>query len=160
MSVAQEIKELKELLDSEVLTQEEFEEQKRKILSGSGSGNIPGNGQYTSQNGFTQAPNANQGYQQSFGNPNMPPVINIVNTNTNNNNNSNGMPMVPPKSKIVALLLCIFLGYLGVHRFYVGKVGTGLLYMFTGGLFGVGWLVDTILIIVGAFKDCRYMPLV
>ncbi|MBQ3755018.1 MAG: TM2 domain-containing protein, partial [Clostridia bacterium] len=39
-----------------------------------------------------------------------------------------------PKSRLVATLLCFFLGGLGIHRFYVGKVGTGILYLFTGGL--------------------------
>ena len=57
------------------------------------------------------------------------------------------------KSKVVALLLCIFLGGLGIHRFYVGKIGTGVLWFFTGGLFGIGTIVDIIMIAVGSFKD-------
>ncbi|HIT34056.1 MAG TPA: TM2 domain-containing protein [Candidatus Faecousia intestinigallinarum] len=69
------------------------------------------------------------------------------------------VPGVSKKNKITALLLCIFLGWLGIHRFYVGKIGTGLLYLFTGGLFGVGWLIDIIMIAVGAFKDQFALPL-
>lgn len=63
------------------------------------------------------------------------------------------VPMISPKSKIAALLLCIFLGGIGIHRFYVGKVGTGILYLFTGGLFGIGVLVDIINIACGNFRD-------
>lgn len=57
------------------------------------------------------------------------------------------------KSKTVALLLCIFLGGLGVHRFYVGKIGTGIVWLLTGGVFGIGWIVDIIQIALGNFKD-------
>jgi TM2 domain-containing membrane protein YozV len=57
------------------------------------------------------------------------------------------------KNKITALLLCIFLGGLGVHRFYVGKVGTGIVWLLTGGVFGIGWIVDIVMIAVGKFKD-------
>jgi len=61
--------------------------------------------------------------------------------------------VVSEKSRLVAFLLCTFLGYLGVHRFYVGKVGTGILWLLTGGLFGIGLFIDWILILVGSFKD-------
>ena len=51
-------------------------------------------------------------------------------------------------NKWIAFLLCFFLGYLGFHKFYEGKVGTGILYIFTVGLFGIGWLIDTIAILL------------
>lgn len=52
------------------------------------------------------------------------------------------------KNKWVALALCIFLGWLGIHRYYEGKIVTGLLYTFTFGLFGIGWFIDIILLIL------------
>jgi TM2 domain-containing membrane protein YozV len=60
---------------------------------------------------------------------------------------------VSPKSRTVALVLAIFLGEFGIHRFYVGKTGTGILYLLTGGLLGIGWIVDIIMIIVGSYTD-------
>ena len=66
----------------------------------------------------------------------------------------------PYKSRVIALLLCVFLGVCGVHRFYVGKVGTGVLYLFTGGLFVVGWIVDIVRIGSGEFLDANGQPLV
>ena len=63
------------------------------------------------------------------------------------------MSHISPKSRLAALLLCWFFGIFGVHRFYVGKVGTGLLMLFTGGGLGIWTLVDFILIIVGSFRD-------
>ena len=60
---------------------------------------------------------------------------------------------VSNKSRLAALLLCLFLGWLGVHRFYVGKIGTGIVWLLTGGVFGIGWIIDIVMIAVGKFKD-------
>jgi TM2 domain-containing membrane protein YozV len=57
------------------------------------------------------------------------------------------------KRILPAFLLCFFLGCLGAHRFYVGKIGTGILQLVTLGGLGVWALIDFIMIIVGAFTD-------
>jgi hypothetical protein len=62
-------------------------------------------------------------------------------------------PGVSPRSRLAALLLCWFLGIFGAHRFYVGKVGTGVVQLLTLGCLGIWTLIDFIMIIVGAFKD-------
>ena len=60
---------------------------------------------------------------------------------------------VSEKKILPAFLLCFFLGFLGVHRFYVGKIGTGILQIVTLGGLGIWALIDWIMIIVGAFTD-------
>lgn len=60
---------------------------------------------------------------------------------------------VSPQKRLILLIVCFFFGYLGIHRLVVGKIGTGLLYLCTGGLFAIGWIVDLILLLVGSFKD-------
>ncbi len=60
---------------------------------------------------------------------------------------------ISQKSRLVALLLCFFIGVFGLHRFYVGKVGTGILMILTLGGLGLWVLIDLILIAIGAFKD-------
>ncbi len=70
---------------------------------------------------------------------------------------ADGAPVDPSapaeKDYTTLLLLEIFLGYLGVHRFYVGKIGTGILWLLTGSCCGIGWLVDLIKILSGKFTD-------
>ncbi len=61
--------------------------------------------------------------------------------------------MKSEKDWLTTLLLCIFLGGLGVHRFYAGKIGTGILQLITVGGCGIWTLVDLIMIITGSFKD-------
>lgn len=63
---------------------------------------------------------------------------------------------------IWALLLSAggLFGFCGLHRFYVGKIGTGILWFLTGGIFGIGQIIDVIMILVGQFKDRYGLPLV
>jgi hypothetical protein len=60
---------------------------------------------------------------------------------------------ISERSRLIALLLCVFLGVAGVHRFYVGKTGTGILWLLTGGLVGVGAIYDLVMIACGDFTD-------
>lgn len=57
------------------------------------------------------------------------------------------------RSFVAMILLCFFCGGLGIHRFYAGKIGTGILMLLTGGGFGIWWLIDFIIIVVGKFTD-------
>lgn len=79
-------------------------------------------------------------------------IINNSNSNINTNNNRIG-GFGRRKNKWAAFSLCLFLGFIGGHKFYEGKIGMGLLYFFTVGLFGIGWIVDLIAIL---FKPNPY----
>lgn len=63
-------------------------------------------------------------------------------------------------NKSIALILCVFGGYFGLHKFYVKKSGEGLIYLFTFGLFGIGWIIDIFMILDNNFKDAYKRPLV
>lgn len=74
-------------------------------------------------------------------------VINNENTNANMNMNMMGGMFGRPRNKWVALILCLLLGFVGAHKFYEGRAGMGILYIFTGGLLGIGWIIDIIAIL-------------
>ena len=81
--------------------------------------------------------------------PQAQPTIIINNTNTNTNTNANvnttGYPVtMRMRNKWVAIALCLLLGFFGAHKFYEGKIGMGILYVFTGGLFFIGVIIDLI----------------
>ncbi len=63
------------------------------------------------------------------------------------------------KTMVAAALLCFFLGTIGIHRFYVGKIGTGILMILTLGGLGIWTLIDLVRIITGSFKDKQGLPL-
>lgn len=83
--------------------------------------------------------------QQSTAQPQV--VINNSNMNTNTNTNVNAVVGGKAKNKWVAFCLCFFFGFFGAHKFYEGKVGMGILYLFTFGLLGIGVIIDLIVIL-------------
>lgn len=66
---------------------------------------------------------------------------------------------ISPKSRLATTLLAFFLGGIGVHRFYLGKIGTGILMIVTLGGFGLWALIDFIMAVCGAMKDKNGLPI-
>lgn len=133
------------------LQREQEEEEQKNLFFRQGEHVVSIPPQYLQQ---AQQSSANQNLPQSYAQ--QPIIINVQNANNNSIEDSEDYDY---KSKGMALILALFLGALGVHRFYVGKNWTGLLYMLTGGLFGVGWVFDCVMILVGAFRDKAGYPL-
>lgn len=84
-------------------------------------------------------------------------VINNSNSsqNVNTNTNLNGVYAGRLRNKWVAIVLCLLGGFFGLHKFYEGKIGMGILYLCTGGLFFVGVVIDFIALLA---KPNPYMP--
>jgi len=97
--------------------------------------------------GFQSPPNPyeEKPYDERYCGPPMPAIYITNKVNT--------LYGYSPRSRLLAFFLCVFFGAAGFHRFYVGKIGTGIVWLCTGGLFGVGWLVDLISLITGGFRD-------
>ena len=73
--------------------------------------------------------------------------------------NTNYVTSSSDKSRGIALVLCIIGGMFGLHQFYVGRFGKGFLYMFTAGLFMLGWIGDLLKILNRSFTDNVGNPL-
>ncbi len=100
------------------------------------------------QNGYSNQGYYDNSYQRTG--YNQPIYINVTPQPISNESN---------KNYVVCLILAIFFGFWGLHRFYAGKIGTGILWMFSGGGFGIGWFADVITIICGGFKDSTNRPI-
>ena len=72
---------------------------------------------------------------------------------------ANYVTVTSDKKKGTALLLCIFLGWMGAHYFYVGRIGRGIVSLITINFFCIGWFVDIFRIELGGFRDNVGAPL-
>lgn len=63
------------------------------------------------------------------------------------------------KDKKTALILCVLVGLFGIHDFYLGRIGSGILKLLTANIFGIGWIADIIKIASGTYKDGAGEPL-
>ncbi len=66
---------------------------------------------------------------------------------------------VSEKSRLITLILCLLFGWAGVHRFYLNKIGTGLMMMFTVGGGGMWYIIDLFMVAIGALKDKDNLPI-
>lgn len=88
------------------------------------------------------------------------PVINVT-VNAPTQQQSRYMTITSDKEKKKALILCLIglVGIAGLHHFYVGRIGKGIVYLLTMGWFLIGTLIDLIAILTGSFKDNAGAPL-
>lgn len=113
---------------------------------------------YAGDRGYEQAPPRYRYQDQGYYNQSVP---NQPYPGQMNYNGYAGLdPNVSDKDRWTTLIICIFLGVVGGHQFYVGNIGKGILYFFTGGLFMIGWIIDIISLLTGTFKDSNGRVLV
>jgi hypothetical protein len=120
-------------------------------------------GQQPPQGQYGQQPPQGQYGQQQYGQYNQPPQGQYGPGQYGQYGQQQygyGNTMEQPKDWLTTLLLCIFLGYLGVHRFYTGHIAIGVIQLLTAGGCGIWWLIDLIMIITNSYRDSNGMPLV
>lgn len=66
---------------------------------------------------------------------------------------ADNIPIVSPKSRLIAAVICLLFGPFGAHRFYTGKFGTAITQLLTFGALGIWSFIDLIIILLGGFKD-------
>lgn len=79
-------------------------------------------------------------------------LLNLHENNSDNIINDVAKENTTNDNKWILFLICLFLGILGIHKFYQGKIIIGIIYLFTGGLFGIGWIVDIISIFISCLE--------
>lgn len=127
--------------------------------------NIPNN--FNSNNRANNFPNNNpNNFPNNYQNMNNAnPNPNFVNVTQNiiigQSPQPQVQPNVSPKSKNLALILCIigFFGVGGLHRFYTGHILSGILWLCTGGLGGIGTVIDLVMLLSNSFKDKNQLKL-
>ena len=83
----------------------------------------------------------------------LPVIIVEIKTNSALNRNTAEPKRYSSKPWKTTLLLSVFLGHIGAHRFFSGKIASGVVYLLTMGCFGIGWLTDIILLLTDGFTD-------
>lgn len=134
-------------------------EAKRDDMPGVNNGNAQANNATTQTiiNNYYTAPNGGIFANQSAVNPapQTPAQVNNQSVYRSATVASGSTEVTSSRNKVVMIILWFFLGVIGAHHFYAGRIGMGLLYLFTGGLCGIGLLVDLILILTGNYRDCE-----
>lgn len=137
------LEKLHELKEKGILTEDEFEKEKQKLLNA------------VSAPQPSSAPQAGGTAAMSMTTTamSMTPVVNI--SQAQSNTQIAGGQGKAPQSRLVTIILCVFGGWFGIHRFYTGYPLTGILYLCTCGLFGVGVIVDLLWLIFGSYRNAQ-----